>query len=223
MWWPPRRGYAILQKANILRFAYFDRYVSSWDGLEVLDVGCGGGYTCEYLARRRAIVFGTDISEGALEAAREHAARSALRIDYRLATPESLPFATGGMDIVTCFEVLEHIQDVGPTLLEIRRVLKPWGRVFFDTVNRTWRSKAAAIWAGETVFRWIERGTHDWRCFKKPEEIERALRQSGFGEVELAGLRLKLPPWERGGLPFRIHRSGSKSVVYFGSAVRLPG
>jgi 2-polyprenyl-6-hydroxyphenyl methylase/3-demethylubiquinone-9 3-methyltransferase len=221
VWWPPRRGYAILRKANFLRFAYFDRYVSSWHGLKVLDVGCGGGYTCEYLARRGAAVSGTDISEGTLEAAREHAARSELQIDYRPATPESVPFETGEMDIVTCFEVLEHVRDAGPTLLEIHRVLKPSGRLFFDTVNRTWRSRAAAIWAGEIIFRWIERGTHDWRLFKKPEELDRALRESGFGEVELAGLKLKFPPAERGGLPFRIHRSGSRSVVYFGSAVRL--
>jgi len=223
LWWPPRRGYAILKRANSLRFAYFSRYVPSWEGVKVLDVGCGGGYTCEYLARRRAIVFGTDISAGSLDAARNHAAQISLRIDYRLADPQSLPFESGEMDVVTCLEVLEHIPDVGPTLVEIHRVLKPSGRVFFDTVNRTFWSRIIAIWAGETVLRLIERGTHDWRLFKKPEEIEDYLRRCGFGEIELGGLRLKFLPWDKGGLPLRVSRSGNMSVVYFGSAVRQAG
>jgi len=221
VWWPPRRGYAILNRANSLRFAYFSRYVPDWAGLRVLDVGCGGGYTCEYLARRRAIVFGTDISKASLEAARDHAARSRLRIDYRLATPESLPFATGEMDIVICLEVLEHVPDVRPTLSEIRRVLKPAGRLFFDTVNRTFWSRAIALWAGEIVLRLIERGTHDWRLFKKTEEIEEHLRQCGFGGIELGGLRLKFLPWDKGGLPLQVSRRGNKSIVYFGTAVGL--
>jgi 2-polyprenyl-6-hydroxyphenyl methylase/3-demethylubiquinone-9 3-methyltransferase len=221
VWWPPRKGYAILHRANSLRFDYFSRYVSNWEGLKVLDVGCGGGYTCEFLTRREAIVFGTDISKASLEAAREHAARSRLRIDYRLATPESLPFVTGEMDIVTCLEVLEHVPDVRPTLSEIRRVLKPAGRLFFDTVNRTWRSKAAAIWFAEKMFRIIEPGTHDWRLFKKPGEIERELQESGFANIELAGLRLKFTSGEKGGLPLQVNRRGNRSIVYFGSAVRL--
>jgi len=221
VWWPPRRGYAILNRANTLRFAYFSRYVPDWEGLRVLDVGCGGGYMCEYLARRRAIVFGTDISAESLDAARNHAAQNSLRIDYRLADPQSLPFESGEMDVVTCLEVLEHIPDIGPTLSEIHRVLKPLGRLFFDTVNRNFWSRAIAIWAGEVVLRLIERGTHHWRLFKRPEEIEEYLRRRGFGEIEFGGLRLKFPPREMDGLPLRVSRGGNRSIVYFGTAVRL--
>jgi 2-polyprenyl-6-hydroxyphenyl methylase/3-demethylubiquinone-9 3-methyltransferase len=223
LWWPPRKGYAILYKANSLRFAYFDRHVSDWEGLKVLDVGCGGGYTCEFLARRRAAVFGTDISESSLEAARRHAAKSGLRIDYRLGKPGFLPFADAQMDVVTCFQVLEHVRDVRTTLSEVRRVLKPQGRLFFDTVTRTLWSRIAAILLGEIVFRLIERGTHDWRLFIKPEEIERRLRESGFGNVELAGLKLEFPARETGGLPFRVSRGGRRSIVYFGSTIRQDG
>ena len=219
-WWPPRRGYALLHKANPLRLAYFSRYVHDWTSLKVLDVGCGGGYTCEFLARRGADVSGTDISEGTLEAARRHAAGAGLKIDYRLGTPVCIPFASGEMDMVTCLQAMEHIEDVRPTLSEICRVLKPGGRLFFDTVNRTFWSKAAAIWFAEVVFRVIDRGTHDWRLFIKPEETEWRLRESGFGNVELAGLRLKFIPWERGGLPLQVAPRGNKSIVYFGSAVR---
>jgi len=127
------------------------------------------------------------------------------------------------MDVVTCFQVLEHVPDMRATLSEIRRVLKPSSRFFFDTVNRTLWSKAAAIWLGEILLRLIERGTHDWRLFKKPEEIERQLRESGFRDIELAGLKPKFPPRERGGLPLQVCRHGNKSVVYFGAAVRQAG
>jgi 2-polyprenyl-6-hydroxyphenyl methylase/3-demethylubiquinone-9 3-methyltransferase len=127
------------------------------------------------------------------------------------------------MDVVTCLQVLEHVRDVRPTLLEIGRVLKPAGRFFFDTVNRTLWSWAAAILLGETVLRLIERGTHCWRLFIKPEEIEERLHESGFTNVELAGLKLRFSPGGRGGLPLQVSRRGNRSFVYFGSAVRPAG
>ena len=61
VWWPPSRDHVVLYKANPLRFEYFDRFIGSWKDVKVLDVGCGGGYACEFLARRQAVVFGTDI------------------------------------------------------------------------------------------------------------------------------------------------------------------
>ena len=91
-WWPPSGDHVILYKANPLRFEYFDRYLDSWASVKVLDVGCGGGYACEYLARRQAVVFGTDILEESLQEARGHAAQENLKIDYRLCTAETATF-----------------------------------------------------------------------------------------------------------------------------------
>ena len=147
-WWPPSGDHVILYKANPLRFEHFDRYLNGWDGVKVLDVGCGGGYACEYLARRQAVVFGTDILEESLQEARSHAAQENLKIDYRLCTPDRLPFNNQEMDVVTCFDVLEHIPDKERTLSEIHRVLKPGGWLFFDTLNKTFLAQAGGdmVW-----------------------------------------------------------------------------
>ena len=62
-----------LHKANQMRFEYFDRFVNHWKGVTVLDVGCGGGYASEFLARRGAVVSGADIMPEAIQEAKDHA------------------------------------------------------------------------------------------------------------------------------------------------------
>ncbi len=122
-----------------------------------MGVGCGGGYVCEYLARRRAVVFGTDILEDSLLEAQTHAAQEHLQIDYRLCTPERLPFNDREVDAVTCVDVLEHIADKSHFLSEIHRVLKPDGWLFFDTLNKIFLSRLGVIWSGEIISRIIPR------------------------------------------------------------------
>ena len=97
------------------------------EGLRALDVGCGGGYLSEELARLGFNVSGVDPAPASLAAAQSHAKQSGLTIDYRVAQAESLPFPDGSFDLVTCCDVLEHVQDLDRTLSEIARVLKPGG------------------------------------------------------------------------------------------------
>ncbi len=217
-WWPPRQDLVVLYKANPLRFDYFDRYVRNWSGLKVLDVGCGGGYACEYLARRQAVVAGTDILEAALLEARAHAAQQDLQIDYRLSAAERLDCDDDAMDAVTCFDVLEHIPDKQTALREIYRVLKPGGWLFFDTLNKTFRSRLLIIWLGEIITRLIPRGTHDWRYFITPSDLRRCLEAQGFVRVEFAGIRLGWRQRAEGGLPAKILPEGGTAIIYFGAA-----
>ncbi len=221
-WWPPRHDHVMLYKLNPVRFGFFDRYVPTWHGVRVLDVGCGGGYTCEYLARRGAEVHGTDLFEPSLEEARRHAAETGLHIDYRQGTRERLPFEGETADVVTCFDVLEHVPDKDKAHLmsEIRRVLKPGGWLFLDTFTRSLWSRLFIIWLGEVVFRAIPRGTHDWRLFLKPSDLQHLLTTSDFGTGEVAGIR----PSRRqapDGLPLKVCAEGRKSIMYF-AAVRRP-
>ena len=219
-WWPPRDDHVILFKLNPVRFEFFDRYVPTWDGVRVLDVGCGGGYACEYLARRGAVVHGTDLFEPSLLEARRHATESGLEIDYKSCTIERLPFDNNSVNLVTCFDVLEHVHDKPRLLLEIHRVLSPGGWLFLDTFAKTLWSKLIIIWLAEVMIRLIPRGTHDWRLFLNPSDLQQMLTASGFDAGEFAGIRPSRRRVE-GGLPARISPEASKAILYF-AAVRKP-
>ena len=154
-WWQADGTVAPLNRLNPLRFQFFDRYIADWQGLKVLDVGCGGGFTCEFLARRGASVTGVDLSAKCIEAASRHAAEVGLSIDYVCAQGEALPFEADAFDVVTCVDVLEHVADVRGAIAQIARVLKPSGTFCFDTINRTWQSKLVMIWLLENTLRQI--------------------------------------------------------------------
>jgi len=217
-WWPPTRDLVFLHKLNPVRFDYFDGLMKSWKDVKVLDVGCGGGYTCEFLARREAAITGTDISERSLEAARQHALQNGLRIEYKTCTVDRLPFPDNSFDAVTCFDMLEHVVDKEVTLSEILRVLKPEGLLFFDTINKSFWSRLLVIWLGEAISRSFEGGTHEWKYFIEPERLVALMKKTGFKNIEPAGVRFKGFNIFRGGLPFRIAAGGTISVIYFGTA-----
>jgi 2-polyprenyl-6-hydroxyphenyl methylase / 3-demethylubiquinone-9 3-methyltransferase len=219
-WWPPTGGNRFLFKLNRLRFEYFDRFVPDWKGKKVLDVGCGGGYVCETLAGRGATVLGTDIMADALEQARAHAQEERLSIGYHLCTPGKFPFEDGSMDAVTCFDVLEHVEDKEPTLREIRRVLKPGGWFFFDTFSKTFWSRLILIWLGEIVVRFIERGTHYWPWFIRPDELAVMLEKIGFSGVEYGGIKRAPKALPKRSPPVTVTPGGNTSIIYFGSARR---
>ncbi|MCU0538166.1 MAG: methyltransferase domain-containing protein [Hydrococcus sp. Prado102] len=73
-WWDENAKIYALYHLNKPRFEFFDRYVSNWQGLKALDVGCGGGFSCEFMAKRGVIVSGIDRSQKCIEAARKHSA-----------------------------------------------------------------------------------------------------------------------------------------------------
>ncbi|MEM6434869.1 MAG: bifunctional 2-polyprenyl-6-hydroxyphenol methylase/3-demethylubiquinol 3-O-methyltransferase UbiG [Cyanobacteria bacterium P01_D01_bin.115] len=189
-WWDETATVFPLSKLNPLRFQFFDQYVPDWHGLRVLDVGCGGGYTCEFLAQRGTVVTGIDQSAACITAAQDHAQSTGLTIDYHTGVAEQLPFASDRFDIVICVDVLEHVQSVPATVTEIGRVLKPGGRFLFDTISRTWQSRLIMIWLLENGLRLIPRGIHDWQQFVLPEELTLNLQQAGFSDVTFQGFDL---------------------------------
>jgi 2-polyprenyl-6-hydroxyphenyl methylase / 3-demethylubiquinone-9 3-methyltransferase len=190
-WWTPGSKLSILSYFNAPRFSYFDRFVGPWQGLKVLDVGCGGGFTCEFLAKRGAKVTGVDLSEKSIQAARKHAKESGLKIEYLQGKGEKLPVDSGQFDLVVCVDVLEHVEDLGKVLSEINRALKSGGTFLFDTINRTWKSRAVMIWLLEYVLKEIPRGTHDWKLFIRPEELREMLAAAGFSKLDMAGFDFK--------------------------------
>ena len=189
-WWSETATIFPLSKLNPLRFEYFDRFIPNWQGLKVLDVGCGGGYTCEFLAQRGARVTGMDPSAACIEVAKSHAEEMGLTIDYHVGLGETLPFEDDSFDVVVCVDVLEHVQSVAATVTEISRIMQPGGLFCFDTINRTWQSRWLMIWLLEDVLRQIPRGIHDWHQFVPPKELHQQLVHAGFSQVTLQGFDL---------------------------------
>ena len=188
-WWTgSARWLSTLHNLVPARLAYFDKLVSRWDGGDVLDLGCGGGFMSVALARRGAQVTAIDPSAGAIDAGQRHAAEKRLDIDFRRGFGEDLDMPDSSVDVVVCVDVLEHVTDVPRTLDEITRVLRPGGMFLFDTINRNWLARLLVVTMAEDVLRLLPKGAHDPDLFIKPGELRGQLSQRGFEDIRLAGL-----------------------------------
>jgi ubiquinone biosynthesis O-methyltransferase len=143
-------------------------------GKQALDVGCGGGILAESMALRGAQVLGIDMGEAPLAVARLHQLESGAVLDYRRVTAEELAEnESGRFDVVTCMEMLEHVPDPASTIQRAPGLVKPGGHVFFSTINRNPKSYLFAIIGAEYVLRMLPQGTHDFRKFIRPSELDR--------------------------------------------------
>ncbi|MGI9177903.1 MAG: bifunctional 2-polyprenyl-6-hydroxyphenol methylase/3-demethylubiquinol 3-O-methyltransferase UbiG, partial [Pirellulales bacterium] len=188
-WWNgSQRFLRLMHNLVPSRIRFFSTLIADWADMTVLDVGCGGGFMAEALARKGATVVGIDPSAPALEAAREHARAEGLSIDYRLGAGEKVPMESGTVDCVVCVDVLEHVESVDRVLDEVRRVLKPGGIFVFDTINRTPLATFVIVTLGETVLGGLPRGTHDPAKFIHPAELKAKLLARGFDVGPFFGL-----------------------------------
>lgn len=206
-WWDPAGKFKPLHMLNPCRLDYitaqiageFDRDLSSdkpFDGLRLLDIGCGGGLLSEPMARLGADVVGADAAEGNLPVARIHAEQSGLTIDYRHTTAESMAAAGEQFDVVLNMEVVEHVADPLAFLTACRQLLKPGGLHVCSTINRNPKSFAMAIVGAEVVMRWLPRGTHEWSKFITPDELFDLLRQAGMDPVDRKGFVFNPISWQ---------------------------
>lgn len=198
-WWDPHGKMAVLHRFNPVRLAYirdavcrqFRRNTSHppyLDGIRILDIGCGGGILCEPLARLGATVVGADPSPDNIEAAKLHAERGGLVIDYRVTAAEALADADERFDVVLAMEVVEHVADVRLFVRRCADMVKPGGLFIAATLNRTFRSFALAIVGAEYVLRWLPRGTHQWDKFVTPAELENAMVRAGIRVIDETGV-----------------------------------
>jgi 2-polyprenyl-6-hydroxyphenyl methylase / 3-demethylubiquinone-9 3-methyltransferase len=197
-WWDPNGKMAPLHRINPLRLGYirdaacrkFERNVRSLNclgGLRLLDIGCGAGLLCEPLSRLGAQVIGIDPSASNIAAAKLHADKSHLAIDYRCTTVEEVD-PRERFDIVLAMEVVEHVADVGMFLNRCAAMLKPNGLMVVSTLNRNWKSFALAIVGAEYILRWLPRGTHEWNKFVTPDELARYLLDNRLAITEQTGV-----------------------------------
>lgn len=190
-WWDPRGKFKPLHKFNPVRLSYIREHLLAhfgrdsiamrpFEGLDILDVGCGGGLLCEPLARLGATVTGVDAAERNIAIARLHADKSGLKIDYRATTSEALAAAGETYDMVLNMEVVEHVDNVPLYMKSCADLVKPGGLMLTATLNRTLRARAFAIFAAERILRWLPVGTHDWNKFLTPDEIRTLVTRSGL-------------------------------------------
>ena len=192
-WWDPDGPQAPLHVLNPARLGYVAAR-QPLRGARVLDVGCGGGLLSEAMAREGARVLGLDLSPELIDIAKLHRLESTqggaiLDLEYRVQAVEALADAEpASFDAITCMEMLEHVPEPGSILEACARLLKPGGRLFVSTINRTPAAFALAIVGAEYVARLLPKGTHDYRTFIKPSELTRVLRAAGLEvRVDLAG------------------------------------
>jgi 2-polyprenyl-6-hydroxyphenyl methylase/3-demethylubiquinone-9 3-methyltransferase len=194
LWWDPAGPAVILHAINRPRVDFYLKALGDLRGRLVLDAGCGGGLVARELAAAGAEVVGVDRSLGSLGVARRAAGRSIGSFCPVQGRLERLPFAGGSFDAVVAADVLEHLPDLPAAVAELARVLAPGGGFVFDTVNRTSWSWFTAVFGLEQVLRMVPRGTHDWRLFIRPEELDRLLRGASLQPVTLTGLAPRIGP-----------------------------
>ncbi|MBN9554077.1 MAG: bifunctional 2-polyprenyl-6-hydroxyphenol methylase/3-demethylubiquinol 3-O-methyltransferase UbiG [Alphaproteobacteria bacterium] len=206
-WWDPSGKFAPLHKFNPVRLSFIrgqaaarfsrdPRALAPFEGLSLLDIGCGGGLLSEPMARMGFAVTGADASEKNIGTARAHAAQSGVGVSYRATTAETLAEEGQCFDVVLNMEVVEHVADVDAYLSTCARLVKPGGITIVATLNKTLKSLALAKVAAEYVLGWMPPGTHDWNRFIPPDHLRQKLEDSGLTVLKTQGVSFDVLTWD---------------------------
>ncbi len=188
-WWSENGKFKILHKITPIRIKYILDNIDAKNinNLHVLDLGCGGGLTCEPLCRLKGKVTGVDFAENNIEAAKIHAKKNNLKIHYLNQDIENLSL-NKKYDIVILFEVLEHIENWELVIKKIKKNLKRSGTLIISTINRNFFSNILTIKLAENFLKWIPKNTHKYEKFITPEELSTVLTKEKFSIINCSGL-----------------------------------
>lgn len=198
-WWEPSGPFQALHAINIPRVKYIrDNLCHSFDidynankplsGISIIDVGCGGGLTAEPMARLGAKVTAIDAEKDTIKAAKFHADKSQLLINYRHGKVEQILASKEKFDCVIALEIIEHVSDLGSFLEKLCELLLPSGVIFISTLNRTLTSYFLGIVLAERILSWVPNDMHDWSKFVRPSELINPLRHHGVQIKDISGL-----------------------------------
>lgn len=199
-WWDTTGKFKPLHRFNPVRLAFIRREMAAhfgrdpqspqpFEGLTLLDVGCGGGLLSEPLARMGFAVTGVDAGDKNIAVARIHAEKSGVAVQYRVGGPEDV--APASFDVVLSMEVIEHVPDPSRFIALTAGALKPGGVFLGATLNRTAKSWLMAVVGAEYVLRWLPKGTHDWKKFVRPSEFAAMLRAAGIDAKTFRGMEFR--------------------------------
>lgn len=199
-WWDPKGPFAPLHRFNPARLKFVrDRVAAHYGldantrapftGMNLIDIGCGGGLLAEPMRRMGFDVTALDASSENIGTARAHAEQVGLDIRYRASTVEQLvETGEGPFDVVLTMEVIEHVADPESFVRTCSKLVKPGGIMIVATLNRTLKGLLLGKFAAEYVLRWVPAGTHNWKQFLKPEEIRDMLKDEPLSVTGPFGL-----------------------------------
>ena len=200
-WWDPHGKFKPLHKFNPIRIKYIkDNIINQFklknknkplSGINILDIGCGGGLLSEPMSRLGANITGIDASIKNIKIAKLHAKKNGLKIDYICSSPEKLKI-TKKFDVILNMEIVEHVEDISFFLKSCSKLLKKNGLMFVATINKTLKSYVFAIVGAEYVLRWLPIGTHEWEKFVKPEELKKILTKNNLSLKKFDGMHFNI-------------------------------
>ena len=208
-WWDVNGKFKPLHMFNPIRIEYITDNIKKHfkikkvesnflEGLNILDIGCGGGLISEPMARLGGMVTGIDASEKNINVANLHSKKSGLKINYLNTSPENLNNFEK-YDVILNLEIVEHVDNVNLYIKSCYKLLKKGGLMFTATLNRSFLSYIKAIIGAEYILRWLPIGTHDWNKFIKPEELEKYLSKEKFSTMDIKGLNFNpfIKKWKK--------------------------
>ena len=200
-WWDPHGKFKPLHKFNPIRIKYIKENIirqfkiknknKPLSGINILDIGCGGGLLSEPMCRLGANVTGIDASTKNVKISKLHAKKDNLKINYICSSPEKLKISKK-FDVILNMEIVEHVEDISFFLKSCSKLLNKNGLMFVATINKTLKSYVFAIVGAEYVLRWLPIGTHDWEKFVKPEELKEILSKNNLSLKKLDGMHFNI-------------------------------
>ncbi len=200
-WWDPEGKFKPLHKFNPIRIKYIKENIINnfklenkskpLSGINILDIGCGGGLLSEPMSRMGANVTGIDASDKNIKIAKLHSKKNKLRINYLCSSPEKLKIEKK-YDVILNMEIVEHVENVDFFLKSCSKLLKKNGLMFVATINKTLKSYFFAIVGAEYVLRWLPIGTHEWEKFVKPEDLKKILMKYNLSLNKLEGMNFNI-------------------------------
>ncbi len=200
-WWDPNGKFKPLHKFNPIRIKYIKENIISQfslkskfkplSGINILDIGCGGGLLSEPMCRLGANVTGIDASNKNINIAKLHAKKNKLKIRYLSTSPEKLKNKKK-FDVILNMEIVEHVEDIQFFLKSCSSLLKKDGIMFVATINKTLKSYIFAIVGAEYILRWLPIGTHEWEKFVKPDKLKSILLKNNLNINKLDGMKFNI-------------------------------
>ena len=187
-WWDPTSEFKPLHEINPLRLNSIKSSVNI-KGKKILDVGCGGGILSESLANEGADVTGIDQGDRVIKIAKLHAKESGIKVKYKHINIEDFYKNTDErFDVITCLEMLEHVPDPNSIINTCSKLLMPGGKIYFSTINKNLKAFLFAIIGAEYILNLLPKGTHEYKKFIKPSQLQAWANSIGLSFDSIIGM-----------------------------------